>query len=168
MTLNLNWNTQFKFRKQEKLVGLLIKLFQWKKTVYKTGESNGSNYVNILLRSNALLSFKNDDKECFIWSILASIHPCDKDHPNRVSKYREYFDELNIEGFDFTNGLKCSDVQEFEKLHNLSINILELKFYQDQNKWKHKIFPLESVKTIQIKLLTSYYSKKIIMLSLKS
>ena len=49
----------------------------------------------------------------------------------RVSNYKYYFDELNIEGFDFSNGFKCSDVKKFEKLNNLSINIFELSFYQD-------------------------------------
>ena len=29
--------------------------------------------------------------------------------------YKQCFDELNIENFDFSNGLKCSDVHKFEK-----------------------------------------------------
>ena len=53
--------------------------------VYKTCELNGSNYVKILLRSNAILNIENNDKHCFIWSILASLHPCNNNHPNRVS-----------------------------------------------------------------------------------
>ena len=57
--------------------------------------------------------------------------------PNRVSIYKQYFDELEIEGFDFTNGFKCSDVHNNEKLNNLFINIFELNFCQDKNKWKH-------------------------------
>ena len=28
-------------------------------------------------------------------------------------------------------------------MNNLSINIFELNFYQDQNKWKHKLIPIE-------------------------
>ena len=95
------------------------------------------------MRSNALINIKNNDKYCFIWSILASLHPCDNDHPNRVSNYKQYFHELNIEGFDFTNGFKCSDVHKFEKLNDLSINIFELNFYQDKNKWKHNLIPIE-------------------------
>ena len=46
-------------------------------------------------------------------------------------------------GFDFTNGFKCSDVQKFEKINNLSINIIELNFYQDRNKWKYNLIPIE-------------------------
>ena len=100
---------------------------------YKTGELNGSNYVKIPLGSNALTNFENNDKYCFIWSILASLHPCENDNPNRVSNYKQYFNELNINGFDFTYGFKCSDVLKFEKLNNLSIKNFKLKIYQDRD-----------------------------------
>ena len=111
---------------------------------YKTQELNGGNYVKIPLRSNAILNIQNDDKYCFIWSILAYIFPS-YSNPQRVSNYKHhFFNELNIEGFDFENGFIVSDVKKFEKLNNLSINIFELKFYQDDNKiWKYKLIPLE-------------------------
>ena len=80
---------------------------------------------------------------CFLWSILTSLHPCNNIHPNRVSNYRQYFNELNIQDFDCTNGFKCSDVHKFNELNNLSINIIELNFYQDQNQGKHKLIPIE-------------------------
>ena len=110
---------------------------------YKTNELNGSNYVKILLRSNAILNIENNDKYCFLRSILSSLHPCNNNHPNRVSKYKQFFKELNIQGFDFTNGFKCSDVHKFNELNNLSVNIFEINFYQDQNKWRHKLIPIE-------------------------
>ena len=110
---------------------------------YKTNEMNGSTYVKIPLRSNAILNIENDDKYCFLWSILAYLHPCNNHHPNRISNYRQCFNELNIQGFDFTNGFKCSDVHKFNELNNLSVNIFELNFYHDQNKWKHKLIPVE-------------------------
>ena len=50
---------------------------------------------------------------------------------------------MNINGFDFTNGFKCSDVHKFNELNNLSVNIFEINFYQDQNQWKHKLIPIE-------------------------
>ena len=81
---------------------------------YKTGEINGSNYVKVPLRSNAILIIKDDDKYCCIWSILASVHPCNNDNPKRGSNHRHYIDELSIEGFDFSNGFKCDDVHKFE------------------------------------------------------
>ena len=110
---------------------------------YKTNEMNGSNYVKIPLRSNAILNIENNDKYCFLWSILASLYPCNNNHPNRVSNYRQNFNELKINDVDFTNGFKCSDVHKFNELNNLSVNIFEFNFYQDQNQWKHKLIPIE-------------------------
>ena len=111
--------------------------------LYKAGESNGSNYVKIPLRSNALLNIENNDKYCFLWSILAYLHPCNNKHPNRVSNYKQYFNELNLQGFDFTNGFKCSEVHQFNEFNNLSVNSFELNFYQDHNKWRQKLIPIE-------------------------
>ena len=110
---------------------------------YKTNELNGSKYVKIPLRSDAILNIEKNDKFCFIWSILASLHPCNNNHPNRVSNYKQYFNELNIQDFDFTNGFECNDVKRFNELNKLSVNIFELNFYQDQNQWKHKLIPIE-------------------------
>ena len=95
------------------------------------------------MRSYAILNIENNDKYCFLWSILASLHPSNNNHPNRVSNYKQYFDELNIQGFDFSRGFRCSEVHKFNELNNLSVNIFELNFYQDQNQWKHKIIPIE-------------------------
>ena len=55
---------------------------------YTTGELNGSNYVKIPSRSNAILNIENIEKECFSWSILADLHPCENRHPSRVQKYK--------------------------------------------------------------------------------
>ena len=56
---------------------------------YKTTEMNGSNYIKIPLRSNAILNVENNDEYCFIWSILAYLYPCNNNHPNRVSNYKQ-------------------------------------------------------------------------------
>ena len=47
------------------------------------------------------------------------------------------------QGFDFTNGFKYSDVHKINEINNLSINIFELNFNQVQNKWRHKLIPIE-------------------------
>ena len=110
---------------------------------YKTNELNGSNYIKIPLRSNATLNIEKKDKYCFLWSILAYLHPCNNNHPNRVSNYRQYFDELKIQGFDFNKRFRCSDVHKFNELNNLSVNLFEINFFHDQNQWIHKLIPIE-------------------------
>ena len=129
---------------------------------YKTGELKGSNYIKVPLRSNAILNIENNDKYCFIRSMLASLHPCNNNHPNRFSSYKHYFDELNINGFDFSYGFKCSDVHRFNELNILSINIFELNFYQDQNKWRYKLIPIEigkndSERVIDLAIYKNHY-----------
>ena len=134
---------QIKIQETKESGSVFDKINSLKIRFYKTGELNGSSYVKIPLRSNALINIENEDKYCFIWSILARLHPCENDHPNRVSNYKQYFNESNTNGFDFTNGFRCNDVHKFEKLINLSINIFELNFYQDKYKWKHNLIPIE-------------------------
>ena len=98
------------------------------------------------MRSSAILNVQNNDKYCFIWSTLNSFEPCENDHPNRVSNYKQYFNELNINSSNFKNGFKCNDMHRFEKLNNLSIKIYELNFYQDGDKWKQNLIPIEITK----------------------
>ena len=98
------------------------------------------------------MNIEKDDKYRFLWSILANLHPCNN-HPNRVSNYRQCFNELNIQDFDLTNGFKCSHVHSLNELKKLSVNIFELNFYQDQNKWKHKLIPIQISKNDSDKVI---------------
>ena len=50
---------------------------------YKTGEMDGRSYVKIPLRLNGILNIENEDKYCFFSSILAYLHTCNYNHPNR-------------------------------------------------------------------------------------
>ena len=85
---------------------------------YQIGIMTGSVYLKKPLRSSAIINNENNDKYCFLWSIFAHFQPCNKNHPNGVSNYKQYSNELNIEGFDFTNRFKCSDVQRFNEVTN--------------------------------------------------
>ena len=139
------------------------KINSMKISFYKTTEMNGTSYVEIPLRSNAILKFQKNDKYCFIWSILASLHTCENTHPSRVNNYSQYFNELNFQSFDFTNGFKCSDVHKFNELNNLSVNIYELNFYQDGDKWKHNLIPIEiskieSDKVVDLLIYKNHYA----------
>ncbi|GET52572.1 hypothetical protein RIR_jg8933.t2 [Rhizophagus irregularis DAOM 181602=DAOM 197198] len=42
----------------------------------------------------------NDDDKCFQWAILAALHPVEK-NAERISKYKEYVNELNFKGIKF-------------------------------------------------------------------
>ena len=97
----------------------MIKLIQWKRSFQKTGELFGLSFVKIPLRSNAILNIENIDIYSSLRSISAYLHPCENSQPSRVRNYIQLFDELNNDGFDFTNGFNCSDFHNFEKLNIL-------------------------------------------------
>ena len=80
---------QFQIQETKESGGILDKINSMKVRFYRTGELNGSIYVKPPLRFSALISIKNDDKYSFIRSILAKLHPCEKDNLNGVSNYRQ-------------------------------------------------------------------------------
>ena len=134
-----------------------------KTSFYKTVELNGSSYVTLPLRSSAILNVQNNDKYCFIWSILVSLHPCENTHPSKVNNYLQYFNELNFQSFDFTNGFKCSDVHRFNELNKLSVNIYEINFYQVGDNWQQNLLPIEiskneSDKVIDLLIYKNHYA----------
>ena len=52
-----------------------------------------------------------------------------------------------------------SDIHIFEKLNTLSIDIVELNIYQDENKWKQKIIPTEISKKESDRVIESLIYK---------
>ena len=79
------------------------------------------------------LDNRNNDEKCFLWSILASLHPVQHgNHPTRVSKYQEYEHELNMSGIQYPVDIK--DISKFEHQNNISVNVYG---YEDK-----KILPL--------------------------
>ena len=77
---------QIQIQERKESGWIFDKIKSMKISFYKTGELNGSSYVKIPLRSNASLNIENADKYCFIWSILAHLHPCENSQPTRVKK----------------------------------------------------------------------------------
>ena len=75
--------------------------------------------------------------------ILTYLHPLDNTQSTTVKKYLKYFNELKFDGFDFTNGYKCSVIHKLETLNNIFNSIPEINFYQVGDKWKHKFIPIE-------------------------
>ena len=99
------------------------------------------------MRSNAIPNRENIDKYFILRLILAYLHPCEINRPPRLRNYIQYLNELNVDGFDFWNGFKCSGVHDFEKPNNLSSNEFQINFYQDKSNWKHNLNPIEIGKT---------------------
>ena len=73
--------------------------------------------------NKAVLNIQNNDDKCFLWSILAALHPFShEDHPHRVSKYIPYADELNMEGIEYP--VSFSDIPKFVKQNKISVHVI--------------------------------------------
>lgn len=84
-----------------------------------------SSYIALpkaLARKQAVINVQNEDEKCLIWSVLAALHPVDYlHHPQRVSNYRAYEQELNTDGLSFPTPLH--QIEKFERQNALSINV---------------------------------------------
>lgn len=63
----------------------------------------GSSYMKLpakLCGTGGIINIKNGDQKCFLWSILAALHPV-TDHPERVRKYLDYENELNMKDIEY-------------------------------------------------------------------
>lgn len=110
----------------------------------------------------AVINIQNDDNECFRWAILAALHAEDIGGKNadRVSKYVEFYDELDFSGIKFPVELKL--IEKFEKQNNnISVNV-----YGVENELNHKLKERRSI-IVPIRLTKQIKTKHIHLLLLK-
>ena len=85
----------------------------------------GSSYLDLpdkLKSKKAIINVKNKDQQCLKWALLSALHPVEHGrNPDRVSKYKQYENELNFAGVGFPVTLK--DIPKVEKQNNLAINV---------------------------------------------
>ena len=74
-----------------------------------------------LRKKQAIVNVKNNDEYCFLWSIVAALHPAEE-HADRISNYRKYMRELNRSSLTFPVHPK-HDLKGFEDDNDLSINV---------------------------------------------
>jgi len=89
----------------------------------------GSSYIPLppkILKKKAVLNIQNEDQKCFMWSVLAALHPVSRsDNPHRVKSYSVHSKELNFSGLQFP--LPLSQIETFEKQNGISINVFGLE-----------------------------------------
>ena len=85
----------------------------------------GSSYLDLpdkLKSKKAIVNVKNQDNECLKWALLSALHPVEHGrNPDRVSKYKQYENELNFAGIEFPTPL--NQIPKVEHQNNLAINV---------------------------------------------
>ena len=77
----------------------------------------GSSYIPLpdwIMRKKAIVSIRNKDKKCFLWSVFRYLHPREK-NDCRLKDLEKYEFSLNTKGITFP--MKIKDITKFEKLN---------------------------------------------------
>jgi hypothetical protein len=75
-----------------------------------------------LMTKKAIINAKNSDNKCFMWSILAALHPVEYTrNPERIHRSQHYQDELNFGGIEFP--VTIDKTGRFERQNNISVNV---------------------------------------------
>uniref|UniRef100_UPI003D0B846D hypothetical protein n=1 Tax=Sulfurimonas sp. TaxID=2022749 RepID=UPI003D0B846D len=90
--------------------------------IYNTKNIKGGHYIELPFRSKAVINVQSNDNKCFLWSILAALHP-PKDNVNQLYKYKPFENNIKIDSFP----VKIKDIPKIEKDNNLIINVFECK-----------------------------------------
>ena len=83
----------------------------------------------ILKSKKALINIQNNDEKCFLWCVLAQLHPAEN-HADRVSNYIPHENEPIVNGLEFP--VTVSAVDKFERLNNNRISINIFCFEEDK------------------------------------
>ncbi|XP_050516477.1 uncharacterized protein LOC126891343 [Diabrotica virgifera virgifera] len=107
--------------------------------INKFSSISASSYINLpwqIKRKGAILNIKNKDNKCFAYCVLASIFPATGD-ATMPELYPPCDTLLNFEGIGFP--VKLKDINKFEILNNISVNVYGLQSYLKENKTQYEI-----------------------------
>ena len=85
---------------------------------------NGSSYIKLpekLANKKAIINMKNEDNQCFKWSVTRALNPVEKNAERISKKLRIQADKLKWEGLKFPMELK--EISRFETLNEVNVNV---------------------------------------------
>ena len=105
-----------------------VKIISKKIVIDKYKNNTGGSYVPLPFSSPQLINIKNKDERCFLWSIIAHLHPAEY-HKERLNHYNK---EEYISGFDLSDGLDefPYDYNRLIKFHKKNKNLIEVNVFE--------------------------------------
>ena len=108
-------------------------------SIFKYDPLKASSYIKLpkwIEDKKACLNIHNTDEKCFVWSVLAALHPVTM-HSYRTTCYEGFENDLNMKNISFP--VKIKDIGRFEMQNQVSVNV----FGYDEKK---KIYPVRNTK----------------------
>ena len=135
-----NWNSRGSGFVIERIIKFTI-------CITKCRPLHGSSYIPTppkIANKTCSINIKNNDDKCFLWSVLACLHP-PSNHTEWLYHYHRYQDTLNVDALNFPLAIK--DIPKFEKLNpSISINVLSLdegdfciEYCSPERQWPHHV-----------------------------
>ena len=100
----------------------------------------------------AIANMKNTDNKCFVWAVLAGLHPVDRNTnrvPNRDANYADFEAELDMTGIAFP--VTTGDIGRFEAQNAVSVNVFG---YEDAVVYPLRLTELRDRPHVNLLLLT--------------
>ncbi|XP_072376726.1 uncharacterized protein [Diabrotica undecimpunctata] len=107
--------------------------------INKFSTVSASAYINLpsqIKRKGAILNIQNKDSMCFAYCVMAAIFPANGD-PTKPESYPPCDTLLNFDGIGFP--VKLKDINKFEILNNISVNVYGLQSYFKENKMQYEV-----------------------------
>ncbi|CAC5422022.1 unnamed protein product [Mytilus coruscus] len=133
-------------------------VLQLQVTIIKYKPLCAGSYIHLpkaLNMANCLLNVMNQDDRCFMWSVLASLHPPSDGamQPEQVHHYQAYTDRIDVTGIQFPTPI--SQIAKFERQNaTISINVFG---YEERN---DEIYPLFITKKTNCHHINLLYMRK--------
>lgn len=110
---------------------------------------SGRSYIDLpewVRNKQACINVQNNDDKCFLWSVLAALHPQKKD-PQRVSKYKPFENSLSLHGINFP--MRIDQITQFEKQNpTIAIQVLGIDSDEDGTPSKN-FYPMHQTQNHQ-------------------
>ncbi|XP_063388138.1 uncharacterized protein LOC134674022 [Cydia fagiglandana] len=138
----------------------LVKFNYLDVNVNKFNPLRGSSYIELprdIQNRKAVINVKNSDHECFRWAVLSGLYPPTSHRSNTTKSYIAHKNKLNFGNLTFP--LKVGDIQKFEKMNDISINVFGLE-YNSKSKIHDVVGPLHLTKCKKATHLNLLYISK--------
>ncbi len=152
---NKIWRVWQNIRKK-KAVGDLKEFLELETRVVEYNPVGGSSYIPLpekLRGKMAIVNVKNEDNECFKWSVTRALNPVDKNSERISKELRKQSEELDWSMLTFPVVSSHNSIETFERANDIAVNIFGYENGSKKEGIRQGVYPRRVTKTRSSKML---------------